>query len=167
MFRTCALFMIIIVVSSCSKDKSSSISPASVTFTALGNEYRWTGDQITKMYSSDPIRDTCYYLSARDSMNNTISLRINATSFALGTYTFRRAVTTTAYSPELSCQIGAVSWGSTHEGDFATVTITKIHDGWLADGTFSTTMACMPGNPCPNNLVITNGEFKNLPFFPY
>ena len=86
---------------------------------------------------------------------------------ALGTYTLTRAVTTTAYSPEHSCNIGTSSWGSIHAGDFATVTITKIHDGWFADGTFSTTMACMAGNSCPTNLVIINGEFQNLQFFPF
>ena len=167
MFRTCALLIMITLVSSCSKNKSSSIPPASFTFTALGTDYSWGGDQITKVFTTDPIKDTFYYLSAHDRMNNSISLRFNATRIAPGTYTLSRAVTTTAYSPEHLCQIGSISWGSTHAGDFATVTITKIHDGWFADGTFSTTMACMAGSSCPNNLVITNGEFQNLPFFPY
>ena len=167
MFRTCTLLIMISLVSSCSKNKSSSIPPASFKFTALGNNYSWGGDQIIKVFTTDPIKDTCYYLSAHDGMNNSISLRFNATRIAQGTYTLSRAVTTTAYSPEHSCQIGSSSWGSTHEGDFATVTITKIHDGWLADGTFSTKMDCRAGSTCPNYLVITNGEFQNLPFFPY
>lgn len=167
MFRTCAFLMMITLFTSCSKNKSSSIPPASFKFTALGNNYSWGGDQIIKVYTTAPIKDTCYYLSAHDSMNNSISLRFNTTSIALGTYTLTRAVTTTAYSPEHSCQIGSSSWGSTNAGDFATVTITKIHDGRFADGFFSTTMACRAGSSCPNNLVITNGEFKNLPFFPY
>lgn len=167
MFRTCVLLMMITIVSSCSKNKSSSIPPASFKFTALGNNYSWGGDQIVKVFTTGPIKDTCYYLSAHDNMNNSISLRVNATSMALGTYTLTRAVTTTAYSPEHRCQIGSSSWGSTHAGDFATVTITKIHDGWFADGFFSTAMFCMVGSSCANNLIITNGEFQNLPFFPF
>ena len=167
MFRTCALLMMISLVSSCSKNKSSSIPSASFKFTALGNNYSWVGDQIVKVFTTDPIKDTCYYLSAHDNMNNSISLRFNATRIERGTYSLSRAVTITAYSPEHSCQIGSFSWGSTHAGDFATVTITQIHDDRFADGTFSTTMACIAGSSCPNKLIITNGEFQNLPFFPF
>jgi hypothetical protein len=166
MFRICSLLMMIVLVSSCRKNKSLP-DAASFNFTALGNNFRWTGDQITKVFTTDPITDTCYYLSAHDNMNNSISLRVNATRITPGTYTLTRAVTTTAYSPEHSCKIGTSWWGSTHAGDFATVTITKIHDGWFADGSFSTTISCMVGSSCGNNLITTNGEFKNLPFFPF
>lgn len=166
MFRICSLLMMIALVSSCSKNKSFPAA-ASFNFTALGNNFRWGGNEIIKVVTTDPINDTCYYLSAHDNINNSISLRFNATRIALGTYTLSRAVTTTAFSPEHSCQIGSSSWGSTHAGDFATVTITKIHDGWFADGYFSTTMSCMVGSSCANNMIVTNGEFQNLPFFPF
>jgi hypothetical protein len=167
MFRTCTLLILAALFFSCSKNKSPQIPPSSFKFTALANNYGWTGEQIIKVITTDPINDTCYYLSAHDGMNNSISLRFNATRIAPGTYTLTRAVTTTAYSPEHSCRIGSSSWGSTHAGDFATITITKVHDGWFADGFFSTKMSCMVGSSCANNLIITNGEFQNLQFFPY
>jgi hypothetical protein len=175
MFRSCALLLMLALVSSCSKSKSFQVLPASFRFTALGNNFQYDGDgtigkpgaQIEKVVTTAPYKDSCYYLTGYDNMNNYLSLRFNASHIAIGTYTLNRSGTTTAISPEHSCNIGSSLWGSTHAGDFATVTITNIHDGWLADGTFSTTMSCMIGSTCAAQLVVTNGEFHNLKYFPF
>ena len=175
MLRVCALLLITFCFS-CSKKKLSSVPPATFRFTALGNIIQWDGDRtsgkrgagITKVTSTGLNLDSCYYLSAiYDSTNNLIMLRFNAPRMAIGTYTLTTTVTTTARSPDHYCNLGSSSWGSTTAGDFATVTITKIHDGWYADGTFSATMTCMVGSTCMSKLVITNGEFHNVEFYPF
>jgi hypothetical protein len=161
---------------SCSKKESYPIPCASFSFTALGNKFQWDADgisgkrgaYISKVTTTGTNADTCYYLSALfDSTNNLIMLRINTVRMAIGTYTLSTTVTTTSRSPYHYCNLGSSSWGSTHAGDFATVTITKIHNGMFADGTFSATMSCMIGSTCATKLAITNGQFKNVQFFPF
>lgn len=166
MFRTLSFLMLIVIYAACSKDESSTPSP-SFKFSANGNNYQWEGDQIAKVFTTGAANDTCYYLTAHDSSFNSIGLRFNTNKIALGTYTLTRSITSTAYSPEHSFRLGNASWGSIQAGDFATVTITKIHDGFFVDGTFSARMACMAGSSCTAGIVISNGEFKNLPFFPF
>ncbi len=144
----------------------------SVSFIANAQLYTWNG-----AYPANPsdievpstglslLRLTDPHLS-----DNRLVIAMKFSTMALGTYKLTIDTTTSVLNVPDSCELyyvettGAAIAASTDMGDFGTVTITRIHDGYYADGTFSAQMTEYSRyGPSSVKLNITNGTFQNLP----
>lgn len=159
------LLTLVFAVSSsgCSKDESLAepqplILKPSITFTANGANYIWPAEYagILKLNDSTYVLSTTRPLSIVDSA---FLIMIRTDSLTEGTYKLiNTSPVTPGYGPA-GCLFDNSWYESTDGGDFATVSVSKIHDD-LFDGTFVTLMTKADSSMVKLN--ITNGEFKNL-----
>ena len=167
---------------SCSKPSTPSVTKAATMFkfSADGYDYQWNGvpgDGATCILCGSDIKKDNGYFILRSSdpkfWASGISLKIQATNLSVTTYTLTTINTTTpsnAYhhiSIERHIQTYPpapvfLNADATEPGDYATITITNIHDGIYADGVFNARMTISPYGPAAAKLDISGGEFRNL-----
>ena len=91
-----------------------------------------------------------------------IAFNIHTPSLSETSYTYTPAVATTSNLANDFCGLPAPNNNEMYSdfeiGDFATITISKLHDGY-ADGIFPATFSASGGSP---KLNITDGVFKNV-----
>lgn len=167
---------------SCSKPSTPSVTKAAAMFkfSADGGDYQWNGspgDGATCFLCGSDIKKDNGYFILRSSdpkyEGSRISLKIQATNLSVTTYTLTTINTTSrsdAYhnigisrhtQPGPPAPIILVAQ-ATEPGDYATITITNIHDGIYADGVFNARMTISPYGPAAAKLDISGGEFRNL-----
>ena len=149
--------------SGCSRDESSAepqpinLKP-SITFTANGTNYVWPAEYAGIL----KLNDSTYVLSATPPMSivdSAFLIMIRSDSLTKGTYKLiNTSPVAPGYGPAV-CLLENSWYESTDGGDFATVSVSKIHDD-LFDGTFVTLVTKADSSMVKLN--ITNGEFKNL-----
>ncbi len=169
-------FGVMVISFGCSKESLKPTPPvpvATVEFDANGQLYKWDGP-ATNIYSSSITNRgdgtfSFYVSDPGNSLNNGLKISMKAASLSVRTYTLTIDTTTALvnaphfFSLELNIQISNMQAASTEIGDFGTVTITSIHDGNYADGTFSAKLSEYTENgPTGVKLNITNGTFKNV-----
>ncbi|MBC7875013.1 MAG: hypothetical protein H7Y01_13505 [Ferruginibacter sp.] len=166
---------------SCSRSPSQITPPSAFfKFTADLSLYQWNGvpgdGNTCFLCGSDITKMNGYYvLRSSDPRNygNVILLKIPAITLSETVYTLTTINSTTSPNANHHINIGqALPQGSpfpsslfaadTEPGDYATITITSIHDGIYADGTFTARMTLAPYGPTANKLDITGGEFRNV-----
>jgi hypothetical protein len=136
-------------------------------FTANGTIYHWNGNkEELKSYGSiigcngascsltaEPENGGLYQL---------IAFNIHTQSLSETSYNYTPAVATTWNLGNDICGLPApnnnVMYSDFEMGDFATITISKLHDGY-ADGTF---LAAFSASDRSAKLNITDGTFKNV-----
>jgi len=141
--------------------------PTEFRFTANGTVYYWNGNkEELKFYGSiigcngsscsltaEPGNGGIYQL---------IAFNIHTPSLSETSYTYTPAVATTSNLANDFCGLPAPNNNEMYSdfeiGDFATITISKLHDGY-ADGIFPATFSASGGSP---KLNITDGVFKNV-----
>jgi hypothetical protein len=140
--------------------------PTQFQFTANGTTYTWNGNKeklglygsiigcngSSCLLSAEPENGGFYQL---------IAFNIHTQSLSETSYTYTTTVATTlGFSNDLCGlpQTNNVMYGDFDIGDFATITISKLHDNY-ADGTFLATFSASDGSA---KLNIT-GVFKNVP----
>ena len=166
-------FAIIITGLSCSKSSNTTAPPkleTTLKFNANGNFYQWNGsigDNPGCFVCGSAIykhTNSSYVLSSSDPAiyYNFIVLKIKATTLSASTYTLTITSTTPASNAAHIFSIfNLLQAASTEAGDFGTVTITSIHDGNYADGTFNARLTLSPFG-FSGKMDITNGEFHNI-----
>lgn len=183
----CVYLAALLLFCSCTKSKVSNPTTVINTylkFTADGYTYQWDGvpgDGNTCYFCGSDLTKTNgnYILRSSDPKNysNGISLKIQATSLSATSYTLTttNATSNTNADHKLtiyrSFQVGSSSprflmAAATETGDFATITISRIHDSIYADGTFTARITLSPYGPTASKLDITSGEFRNLKIIP-
>jgi hypothetical protein len=172
-----ACCMLIASLWSCSKDPTTELMYGSISFSANGSSYSWfekdplPGElMIMSLYS---IGTDIYYLSATNEYSSNLQpLKRLALTFPATTITPETPYTYTissaddpAFSPLEIAVANSLSdpvnyYDGVEVGDFATVTITSIHDK-RADGRF---IAKLRRESDGAIVDITNGKFKNIEF---
>jgi hypothetical protein len=132
--------------------------PTEFRFTAYGTIFYWNGNigcngSICSL-AAQPENGGLYEL---------IAFSIHTQSLSETSYTYTPAVATTWDLANDLCGLPApfnnnVMYSDFEMGDFATITISKLHDGY-ADGTFLATFSASDGSA---KLNITDGVFKNV-----
>jgi hypothetical protein len=161
-FTSTLLIVLLVGMFACSK--SSVALFTTFKFDAGGNTYQWNGGEGSTFnclgcFNSITKFSDHYLLRVTGTQNflNSIQLKINSTVLSKSTYTL--TTTSILTVPNLP---NAVLASSTEIGDFATVTITSIHDGNYAHGVFNAKLTLSAPINSSNKIDITNGVFHNL-----
>jgi hypothetical protein len=172
-----AFYIIVITaffaIPSCSKKDPPILEPETTfQFNANGIEYEWNGDYNTVGYGSVLIKDTInsVYKLIGSSVNSTggsgnyLLLSIRAADLSVNTYNI--TISDSVFAPGPADQVcflfdNDIPFVSYRVGDFARISITKIHDQYY-DGSFSALMT--KADSTFEKLNITNGRFKNVKF---
>ena len=171
-FSPVLLIALLVCMLACKKSSVTLLT--TFKFNAGGNTYQLDGGEgpsfncIVCLSAITKFSDH-YLLRVTNSQNgiNSISLKINTTVLSAGTYTLTATSTIAGNAdhilsltvPNLLTSIFAAS---TEVGDFATVTITSIHDGSYADGVFNAKLTLSTPINSSNKIDITDGAFQNL-----
>jgi hypothetical protein len=147
----------------CSKDSSAQpVEPdvlnPSIKFTANGQNYSWPSESpgISKANDSSYVITTAPPMSIVDSA---FFIVINADSLIEGTYSSTNtSVVEPGYAPAYWIFNNSL-YQASETGDYATVTVTKVHNG-LLHGTFLALMTT--DDSTKSRINITNGVFTNL-----
>jgi hypothetical protein len=157
-----------VFLSDCSKKPS--ITPAVLTtfkFTVNGTVYNWDGNLADSSYGSR-LGKTTYNgvtwwdlaaLPVNGGIYRGIYLRINATTLSATSYTLTTTATTLWTVAEHLCMVPSVICASSEVGDYATIIISSIHDGY-ADGTFTARLTNTDGTLAKVDVIA--GEFHNV-----
>lgn len=173
--RCISCLLLLITGLSCSKTNiTPDITPkATISFTAGGTSYNWiqNDDPYSPAYFSIALWRSSYNgvdgyeLSADDhssvyTLNGFgLYLKMLTSSLSPTTYTLSNPADLSPFDigPH-SCSLRNIFYYANTAGDFATITISKIHDGY-ADGTFTAKMTL---SGTTTKLNISNGIFKNV-----
>jgi hypothetical protein len=158
----------------CSKNNGPAVAPlASVSFLANGSLYSWSqapdpNYMAISIYTSTP---GTYHFSASNLLSSNlvpareVYLTFQSASLSVNApYTFANTTTGNSYPPHSIAVANTTTvdlahiYGASEPGDFATVTVTSLHDG-MADGTFNATLTRMSDQA---KISISNGTFKNV-----
>lgn len=172
-----SLFAIIVSLCSCSKDSHYKAPVGTVSFTANGIPYSWyeendeSKEEYLTMYIFSPGTGVYRFSTTNEYGQHLRPLRmvyLTMMTNSLVTNTPFTYTNTTSTDPSYPPHEISVSNYTTFDpahyfsayavGDFATVTITSIHDK-RADGNFSARMTRLSDSTSIN---ITNGLFKNV-----
>ena len=158
-------------VLSCSKNPPV-IQPTQLTttfkFSVNGTLYQWNGNSAADPTYGSRINKyslngaTWYTLSAaplNGGIYTLIGLKMQTSSLLAATYTLTTTTTTAWTIADHYCGVNNESYASSEIGDFASVTISSIHDGY-ADGSFTAKFTNANGSLTKIN--ITDGEFHNV-----
>lgn len=168
------------ILTSCSKSSSPNtqvLQPETILkFKVNGTAYEWKNKGLCGFLGSycgtyiNKYPDH-YVLGSFDSKDfrNEIGLTMQTTGLSVTTYNHIVASPVTSsnaihklylYSPVSG---GSYSYSaSTETGDFTTITVTSIHDGKYADGTFTARLTQSPYGSSAGKTDITDGEFYNV-----
>jgi hypothetical protein len=163
------------ILTGCSKSSSAPEPQPETTlkFKVNGTAYEWRHKGFCGLYCGTSINKypDHYVLVSIDpqSYSNQLSLTMQTTGLSATTYNHTVASPVTSsnainglylYNPVSG---GSYSFAaSTEIGDFANITITIIHDGKYADGTFTTRLTLSPYGANAGKVDITEGEFHNV-----
>lgn len=142
-------------------------------FKVNGIVYEWRNKGFCGIYCGTSIEKWPDYYNfdsfdPRDYQNN-FSFTLSVTSLGVSSYNY--PVTSPVTSSNALHRLNLfnpVSGGSfshaasTEIGDFATITITNIHDGKYADGFFTARLTLSPYGVSADKADITEGEFHNV-----
>jgi len=143
------------------------VLPTEFRFTANGTIYYWNGNKEELKYYGSIIgcNGSSCSLTAEPENGGTyqlIAFNIHTQSLSETSYTYTPAVATTSNLANDFCGLpppnNNVVYGDFEMGDFSTITISKLHDGY-ADGIFPATFSASGGSP---KLNITDEVFKNV-----
>jgi len=160
MKRLITLVVITAIVVSCSKPNTSTTNLLStVTFDANGSHYEIDSSLADNSLQGSVLEKHAgeYELTAQNGIigdvPSEVYLHINLGSTIVTPNTYNLTWLNGNYISETRLN-GTVYYGL-KTGDYVTTTVTKIHDGVYADGTFSAQLS-------GQTMAITNGQFKNV-----
>ena len=155
--------------------KTSNTSPATFSFTVNGNIYQMNGSLTQSKFGSEIVRkighkcvatDTIFVLTAFDNVGDSFYLGTEPIySLAVATYRdsliYVRSTCSDGGGPVKLANISSSSFYFVTSADHCIIVVTSIHDG-QADGTFTGHLSSYDTNP-PPPIIITDGQFKNVP----
>ena len=163
------------ILTGCSKSSSAQTpQPETILkFKVNGTAYEWKNIGLCGFYCGTSINKYTdhYVLGSFDSRDyrNQIGLTMQTTGLSATTYNHTVASPVTRsnaihyldlYNPVSG---GSYSYAAaTETGDFASITVTSIHDGKYADGTFTARLTQSPYGTSAGKADITEGEFHNV-----
>jgi hypothetical protein len=164
------LAILAVLVSACQKDPVINTPkeefPSTLKFTVNGTVIELNGSLAINSYKGSVFRRSGNYSSGNYTLvakdNGSInSIRLPLHTDTISATTYMVTVPTPNPTPTReragSCDIAGVKYAGINSGDTFTLTISNIHDGGYADGTFSAQMS-----RDTQKIMITNGEFKNV-----
>ena len=154
--------LLLLIFSSCKKSKRDPLT--SVSFEINGTKHTWEsqGSSCT-LCGPSTIQNFQgkYYFNAigSNSLVEFISISLESSTISVATYT--SVVSSPVIPSNAKHSLATPQAYSTQPGDFGTVQITSIHNGY-ADGFFSAKLTLSPFDATAGKVDIVNGEFKNV-----
>jgi hypothetical protein len=155
--------------------KTSNTAPATFSFAVNGTVYQMDGSLTQSKFGAEIVRkighqcvatDTIFVLTAFDNASDSFYLGTEPVySLVVATYldslTQIRPTCIDGGGPVTLKNISSVPFKFKTSADYSIITVTSIHDG-QADGTFTAHLSSNAANP-PPPIIITDGQFKNVP----